>query len=272
MPIIFEKPPTGTPNPFIDFQPGNRHHYPNGVSGVYIWGLKIPIDKVKKFVPIYVGIAKDLGARLWTHYCNNRSGGNGNWYVFDYAAVAILAHVRGLYTSIQISDTSPRKGIHRLALHPPNDLIWYNDKEFFDTKLSVALPPLSEYYPHSGVLSSILPNGDLDQMILKNPVLKVPCNDVKQRIINAKNLFNDDFYFLYHPMDLSKDPWIRKDKTEVVKGLARNIEGATKKKLATRGIHTGSDAKKHFDNTELNKIEIDLSSVDDVLVHPNNIV
>ena len=57
-----------------------------------------------------------------------------------------------------------------------------------------------------------------------------------------------------------------------VKRIARNIEGATKKELATRGIYTGSDAKKHFDNTELNKIEIDLSSVDDVLVHPNNIV
>lgn len=271
MPIIFEKPPTGTPNPFIDFQPGNRHHYPNGVSGVYIWGLKIPIDGDIKFVPIYVGIAEDLGARLWTHYCNNRSGGNWNWYVFDYAAVYSIQDVQVLYCSIQVADESTRKRkVKRVAaVSFLEKLIWFNDSGFFNNKFGVTC---SNYVSHSGVLASILPKGDLDNIGNIHFDIKKQCDSLKASIKNAKKLFNNHFYFLFHQMDLSKNPWIRKDKTEVVKGLARNIEGATKKKLATRGIHTGSDAKKHFDNTELNKIEIDLSSVDDVLVHPNNIV
>ena len=113
-----------------------------------------------------------------------------------------------------------------------------------------------------------MPNGDLDYIGNIDFNIKKQCDSLKASIKNAKKLFNNHFYFLYHPMDLSNDPWIKKDKEEVAKQTARNIEGATKEKLATRGIHTGSDAKKHFDDEVLKKNPIDLSAVDDVLVLP----
>jgi hypothetical protein len=270
MPVIFQNPPTGTLNPFTDFQPGNRHHYPNCVSGVYIWGLKMIIGGVVKFVPIYVGIAVDLGARLWTHYCNNRSGGNWNWYVFEYASVANVVDVRNLYASIQMSDTSPRKGSHRITLHPPNKLIWYNDKDFFDTKLGLGppSPAFSKYYPHSGVLSSILDNGDLDSIVKKDSTKKGNCDALKRSIEDAKKLFDDNFYFLYYSMDLNaKNPWIDNKKKEVVKQMARDIEGATKKKLAEWGIHTGSDSKKN----DVGNFDIDFRCIAGDLVHVSSL-
>ena len=68
MRVVFNHPPTGSANPFNDFRPTNPTHYPNS-SGIYIYGLKLNIkighDIINKFVPIYIGTAKNLRDRLF---------------------------------------------------------------------------------------------------------------------------------------------------------------------------------------------------------------
>jgi len=55
-------------DPFNDFDPNNRMHYPNG-SGVYIYGIKVEIDGICKFVPLCVGESLDLKKRIFNdHY------------------------------------------------------------------------------------------------------------------------------------------------------------------------------------------------------------
>jgi hypothetical protein len=51
-------------NPFIDFNPSNPNHYPQG-AGVYISGIRVVIDGEINFVPICVGETKDLKKRLF---------------------------------------------------------------------------------------------------------------------------------------------------------------------------------------------------------------
>ncbi len=64
MRVVFHHPPTNSQNPFNDFVPSNIDHYPN-CSGIYIYGLKLVVDGVKKFVPMYVGISDNLQKRLY---------------------------------------------------------------------------------------------------------------------------------------------------------------------------------------------------------------
>jgi predicted GIY-YIG superfamily endonuclease len=232
------------------------------MSGIYVWGLKININQSLKFVPLYVGIAKDLGARLWTHYCNNRENGNWNWYVFDYCSVKNLSDVSDLYKSIYTADFNIKK-INKSFKHRYTDkLIWFNDKDFFNLKLNTKH---SNYFSDSGVLSSILPGGDLDQIILADNQNKDSCNFLKNNIICAKKIFNDNFYFVYTTLDTSIEAWSINKKDGFVKQKARNIEVATKCLLQKIGVFTGSDSKKNIDN--FNTIQIDLRNIQNDLIN-----
>jgi hypothetical protein len=262
MTIIYNHPPVTIGNPFQNFNPNNRHHYPNGMSGIYVWGLKIKINQALKFVPLYVGIAKDLGERLWTHYCNNRENGNWNWYVFNYCSVKNLSDVTDLYKSIYTADFNIKK-INKSFKHRYTDkLVWFNDKEFFNLKLSTNH---SNYFSDAGVLSSILPGGDLDQIILADNSKKSTCNILKNNIICSKKNFNDNFYFVYSTLDTSNEPWSIKKNDGPVKKQARNIEVATKFLLQKIGVFTGSDSKNKVDN--FNTIQIDLQNIQNDLIN-----
>jgi hypothetical protein len=272
MKITFHHPPTKTVYPFVDFSPGNIHHYPDE-AGVYIFGFKIPINGIEKFVPLYVGIAQNLRTRLWQHYCEERTGGNSKWYVFDYASVKAVDDVVHLYNSMRIADSKKRLNPTRFS----PKLIWFNNSIFFDFKLGIS--GSSEYVSDSGVLASILTNGDLDQITIKNPLSRA--NDLKSIIVNSKSLFDKGFYFVYsclskdvsinegHPLFeffneyMNELKYMNGRKNGPGRNLAEGIELATKSLLSRINIYTSAKAVGiiHSLEIDLEEVQIELVNV-----------
>lgn len=161
-------------------------------------------------------------------------------------------------------------------------MIWFNDKEFFDWKLDING---SKYISNRGVLSSILKGGDLDYL---NQVLKVSqADDLKDKIIRAKQTFDKDFYFVYSSIDSKNDIIIQNESDKELVNLFENylvnkqymngrkngsgksfcekIEKITKSKLKEINIETGAKA-----HGEILNAKIDLSSIQSCLINLNN--
>jgi hypothetical protein len=270
--VTFNHPPTGTVNPFQDFTPGNIQHYPEE-PGVYVFGLKIPIQGANKFIPLYVGIAKSLRKRLWQHYREERTGGNSKWYVFDYANVKNVQDVIELYKSMSITDSYKRLNNQRFSTM----LIWFNNAFFFDHILK--LKRISTYLSNSGVLASILNNGDLDQIQKKAPSSNAV--GLKSTIINAKAIFDDGFYFVYsgiskydisinqdHPLFALFNQYIQNNsymngrKNGPGRSMAERIESATKEQLNQINLKTAAAAKGQLFN-----IQINLGKIQDCMIN-----
>lgn len=255
MKIKFNNPRVnGSNNPFEHFDPSKKNQYPKG-SGVYIYGFRKEIDNIKVFIPIYVGIAKNLSDRIWLHYNEEKQGGNSKWYVFDYASLIYNKDVSDLYADMLTADS--RRGIDNSRYS--NKLIWFNHSSFFNWKLNVSS---SVYKSDSGVQSSIKIEGDLDNIQKHNPNSKAGI--LKNRIVSAKEIFNKDFYFVYCSLDNSSDVIIEEGhelcntyndyknnghkymvgrKNGPGKKICEKIEHLTKIKLFKLGIYTA--AKSH---------------------------
>jgi hypothetical protein len=275
--IKYNHPPVTIGNPFQNFNPNDLTHYPNG-AGIYIYGFKKLIDGDKIFIPLYVGISKNLKSRLWQHFIEERSGGNSKWYIFDYDSINTISDVIELYKDMRISDSFKRINNNRFT----NKLIWFNHREFFNYKLRTIQ---SNYVSHSGVLSSILNGGDLDYLNQNHKIKQAI--ELKDKIIKAKKVFDDDFYFVYSSIDSRNDILIQsKSDLELIKLLqnysvskqymnGRNngpgrsfcekIEKATKLKLKEIKIETAAKAHGSILN-----VSIDLSTIHDCLINLND--
>jgi hypothetical protein len=280
MEVTFKHPPVidaagkTSKNSFKEFMPGNIHYYPKG-AGVYVYGLKIEIKGKLVFIPLYVGIAQNLQSRLWQHYCEERTGGNSKWYVFDYGSITSINDIKGLYKDMRIADS--KKGLNILRFS--NSMIWFNHSSFFNFK--TGLTNCSKYLSNSGVMASILPNGDLDQINNIHP--KSVSKNLKSSIIKAKSLFDDNYYFVYSSIDtdvsLSKNHelfsiykdyqlnrhYMNKKKNGAGRKIAESIEKATKELLNKINIHTPTKAHGKFYDMEIN-----LSCIQNDLINIEN--
>jgi hypothetical protein len=165
--------------------------------GVYIYGIKLECEESEylkdKFLPLYVGIAKDLRIRLKNeHYNGLKINGNGKKEIFDLTDINCnIKNIKDLYNQMKIYDSV--RGIHlkRFALAR---LIWFNNFSFFDYKLN--LPnSTSTYVVDSGHQFSIKPKGDLDNIQIKDP--KSNALLLKNKIVDTKSIFTNQFYFFY---------------------------------------------------------------------------
>jgi hypothetical protein len=251
MKITFHPPTTiaGVPaNPFV---PSDPRHYPKG-PGVYIYGLRLPIDNKVKFIPLYVGKHKtNVGNRIFEHYYHERMPGSSNKEIFDLTNLMGLNDVKKLYAAMKVYDGYRGKVKARLKI---NELIWFNDKVFFDEYISSKTGrslKLSQYLSGSGHLASLFPDcGDLDKIIAKDSSTNFFINDLKRRIISSKSLFNDSFYYAYATVE-------KTDPTNILL-----YENSTKLALQSIGLHTTADAKK-----EILDIDIDLTNIQKELVN-----
>jgi hypothetical protein len=266
MTVKFHHPPTASSNPLKDFEPGNYANYPVG-EGVYIFGFRGNVDGKLVFVPLYVGIAKDLRQRLWQHFCEERSGGNSKWYVFDYAKALNTKDFNAMYDSMRIADQNKKNAGNHLPRFSDN-LVWFNDRSFFNNKLDIVR---SSYVANSGVQASILRGGDLDR--IGTPA----ATDLKARIILSKAVFDEDYYFLYttlegiqvmgqcHPMQKEyneRHVYMNVRKNGPGKHLAERIELATKEELLRCfGLYTCAKASGKSMN-----FDFDFSDVVDSLI------
>jgi hypothetical protein len=244
------------------------------VPGVYIYGVKILIDKELKFIPLYVGIHKNLNTRLKEHYKKNSSNGNGLKELFDLSAIKSLKDVEKLYKDTQIYNSLNKLHQDRISLE---SLIWFNHPTFFDKKCNSVVK--SAYKSNSGQLNSIIVGGDLDKMNTAEAL------KLKSKILKTKDIFTESFYCAYltldsivqeirkdkkHPLfDLAEEYYINTDytigrKNAAGKKLCELIENSLKKSLATLGIYTtAKSTKKIIPNSD----SFDISSIHKDLIN-----
>jgi hypothetical protein len=263
MNVRFNHPPVIGGNPFQNFNPNNRLHYPNG-PGVYIYGLKINIGGVLKFVPVCVGETKDLRKRLYNdHYngkfvknhqnifLNNQNPIKENKELWNFSnnnmsELEILKNYCDMRTYDQINvgrnKTSQTFLTNLLSL---KNLIYYQNENFFQLKHN--LPFLN---PYINISASQAVNRFANSA---------------QSITNTITNFNNNFYFVYSDQFISDDGDIILDLTTSLDLESRlNIEVKLKNELSTRfGIYTTADSKrkgKDFD------VKFDFSLVNNELI------
>lgn len=240
MKVTFHHPPTGTVNPFLDFDPTNKAHYPPEAPGVYVYGIRCYIDGILKFIPVVVGETLKIGlrSRLFdNHYqkkfCNplwNISGRTPSRKVGDPKELWNFSSLRqtksdinALYSELKIYDKMPsasKKAIVPVAAL--GELIYFQNFQFYDYKLTGHFtgPPV---------------NIKID--VAYDKILSLPINSTVKKneinkIVRTLNNFKDHFYYIYA---------IIEDRSINLK----NIEKATKEKLINDyQIYTTADDRK----------------------------
>ena len=244
--------------------------------GIYIHGFKIFIGIEEKFVPIYVGNAKDLRGRIGQHYFEEKMwNGNSKKEVFSFRNPMTLKELNDVYTDMAIYNSYKGSDINRFSL---NSLVWFNNSRFFDFRLG--LPEgTSKYVSNSGHSSSI--NDDFEYINSLYPNQEV--RDLRTKIIETQFLYNDRYCFVFATLDkditVDEDDKYYNDFKEfklndnyfllTKHGPGRRIceigEHATKTTLDEIGIHT--TAKSVVNDVPVN---VDLRNVQDILVNTGN--
>ncbi|MFM7016614.1 MAG: hypothetical protein ACKOX3_09830, partial [Bacteroidota bacterium] len=227
MKITFHHPPALdkngkiSSNPFNDFDPANKQHYPIA-KGIYIYGLKLKVNGIDKFVPFYVGITgiganATLSLRLIDHYNKNRSGGNGKKELWDFSKGNYsIKDIYSRYSEMNHYDYFTSKVIKVRKSFSSYDfiselqylrhLIYYQNCNFFQLKTSL---------PYTTHINNINQNAAIKKYPLVSPL-----------IAKTKNNFDDNYYFIY----ASEDEIKTENKIKVLPSLT-DIELATKKAL-----------------------------------------
>ena len=284
MKITFKNPPTNTLNPFQDFNPSNVNHYPDS-NGIYVYGLKLIVENKETFIPLYVGIG-NLKKRLFNdHYKQESFPGKkiSKKEIFDFSnSQFTLQEIIDKYYEMNIYDDevnvkkskNPIPIISRLQ-----NLIWYQNITFYNSKFNTIIFNSSKF--DTNHLDSISQNGIFNS--IKNNLLQ----GCKQKIINTKNKFNIDYYYVYADLykdvtDISEDinndekykKWNDKSQYTIVrenvskkvngpgKNLVERIELATKNKLKSINIHTTAKA-----NGANIPMQIDLTCIQNNLIN-----
>ncbi|MBL7812690.1 MAG: hypothetical protein JNL57_10745 [Bacteroidetes bacterium] len=259
--ITFQHPPaldkSGYPStdPFNDFDPSCADHYPTG-HGIYIYGIRknTQINNVNKkiFIPQYVGQG-NLQNRLFTsHYMGIKMNGNHLSELWDWESKHSDIDVNKVYTQMNSFDglgVSKVKNLLSILGSIP-DLIWFNDKSFFDAKIPKFK---SKYIGSSGQMHSIGKTGDLD--VTGNPHAVA----LKQKIELNKISFNKDFYFIYISQKHVDDNSILLNSP-----ILHDLEAIVKERLKSILIHT--TAKANPSKVITKPVQVDLSQIQDRLI------
>lgn len=242
--------------------------------GVYVYGIKILINKIEKFIPLYVGIRNDIQSRLMYHHKENGLSGNSKKELFDLSQISSILDVNGIYGDMQLYDS--KKGLDPLRLGIQS-LIWFNNSTFFDAKCNLP-KSTSTYISNSGHQASIKVGGDLDIMGTPQSIL------LKNKVIDLKKLYSDKFFCAYctldsivseilkdkkHPLHHTADCYNKcKDYTIIGgkngsgKTICEYFENTLKSRLSTIGIHTSAKSTSKIlaptDQFDLSIIQNDL--------------
>lgn len=273
--VTFHHPPKG----FTGFDPSNPQHYNflKGVPGIYIYGLRLEIDNQgKKFVPLYVGIAKDLKDRLYNgHYKKYKSGGKGVKDLWDFSQNSFTTYkIYSIYSDMfyydYINNYRKSKPKYRESqaymeeLKEIRNLLFFQNLNYFNVKFGSG-------YSNTKV--------DIDQSQI-NDYFKE--NEHTKNILLTKCKFDKDFYFVYanlydethisiepkHSLNIGY-PNFRNPNNYGAKNnkddgylFSERVEKSVKSVLNQIGIHT--TAKAEGKNAEM---EIDFTKIQDNLIN-----
>lgn len=285
MVVQFESPETALDsdgnkiwkNGFNPTNPLDFNLIPNE-PGVYIYGIKLECEESEglkdKFLPLYVGIAKDLRYRLKNnHYKGLKINGKGKKEIFDLGDIYCdKNNIINLYTEMEIYDSVRGIDQKRYAL---KRLIWFNNFSFFDYKLNLPYST-STYVVDSGHQYTIKDKGDLDNIQIKHP--KSNAALLKNKIIDTKSIFTNQFYFFYAKLTDFKSTilpnhelydknngyvWGNGNARAEGKNVCERVELTTKEALKKQyKIYTTAEAKGKTSN-----MNIDFSKVKNELIN-----
>ena len=206
MQVVFQHPPTGTSNPFNNFVPSNTNHYPN-CSGIYIYGLRLVVGRVKKFVPLYVGIGGNIFNRLYTHhYLLSKTSGKSKKELFDFSLPNFhLNDVRDRYSEMLIYDvaTNRRYRIQQPLVFNLPHLVYFQSSCIYNYKFS--LPAIGDVN-HVDAIQHL-------RKYTQNNAAKTCADNIE----NTKAKFDDDFYFVYASLYDGKHVVVENDLNEKFK-------------------------------------------------------
>ena len=280
MEIEFNHPPTGTIDPFNKFNPKESAHYPVGnaeiipAAGIYIYGLKLKMDKIERFAPLYVGISNNLKNRLFNHHYSKTIKGNGNKDLWSFLkGYYSLKEIHKRYNEMFYYDyinNNRKSNINRVSevymkeLNMLKHLIYFQNKNYFNLKYNL---------PFEENLS------DSEREINHSAAMNI-FPYIRSDITKMISIFEKNFYYVYARMDkhvkIDQNDSLRKNyplfndinhfgsKREKADGykLAELIEGGTKKALNLIGLHTTAKAE-----GKIIDMDIDLSKIQNELIN-----
>jgi hypothetical protein len=269
MTITFQHPLNT--NSLRDFEPSNREHYSDS-NGIYIYGLRLKINRTLKFVPIYVGIAYDdtLRNRLFKHHYNKYSNcaagsGKGIKDLWDFSSVSSLNDLIDIYSEMHHYDyiNNYRKGMDRTSAHYLRELLnlryllFFQNRNFFTMKAGGVFAELNKKTRELNHCDAITGG-----------------YDTRGKIAETKNIYTDNFYYVYCSYEEIEQQLDRNgaffSTYPTPKEQLERIERATKRALNIIGIHTTAKAGGPFVD-----MDIDLSPIQNQLVnvggHPYNV-
>lgn len=182
-------------NPFNDFDPYNPMHYPIG-SGVYIYGIKVEIDGVLRFVPICVGESENLKERLQKdHFIGKFQKNYANLFstkqkkisekkeLWDFSKNQIsMLDLSKIYCDMRhyifMNSGRNRRALeYMLRLNQLKNLIYFQNKNYFNAKYG---------YPHENLHRNISASDACSQFPKSY-----------DKISSTLKNFTDNFYFVY---------------------------------------------------------------------------
>jgi hypothetical protein len=267
MKITFKHPPTGTKNPFLDFEPSNALHYPDKDSeGIYIYGLRKKVAGQFKFIPVVVGQGK-LHKRLFVdHYQGKftrplksiltlaKSKKYDPKEVWDFSDFEIdLAKLKALYVEMGLySNYKSTKGKVKFAA-ALRELLFFQDSVFFNLKFAPHMNTKKSdiKYEHVPTHLNNLANNNKNSFVIIKAHL--------EKFIKTLYSFQNQFYYVYadqRHVDCSFN--LR------AISVRENLETTTKEALKKVGIFTTAKANK---SSIKDKVYIDLHEISKDLVN-----
>jgi hypothetical protein len=268
MTIKFYHPPTGTANPFHDFDPQNRSHYPSG-EGLYICGIKARVDGVLKFIPTVVGEGNLLRALYKRHYDGKYLKAFQNLTlakpktisekkeIWDFSKGHFTtAEIIGKYNDMHSYDGLPSRGRNLPAFFGKiiglKNLLYFQNIDYLNHKFGLGFPVRNI---SSDEAVKILAN------VSVSPHLQQIAENYIKLILTLGN-FSQNFYYVYASESNQQDMnTVAKLKDEKFRKAA---EHQLKQSLKSINIHTTADDKKIQIGDEL---EFDLTNIQGQLVN-----
>lgn len=267
MKVVFKHPPTGTKNPLRHFDPSNPNHYPKkGTYGVYIYGLRLKINGVLKFIPIVVGEG-DLFVRLFNDHYNKkfaipllnilgRSGKKSKdaKELWDFAKTHYtLPELSRIYADMKKYDSQIGKRGKLSKIVHLNHLIFFQDHNFFLLKHGASTFGKKNIKIEQSI-----------QYLINMLVSRYAANSNNignhiSKIISTLANFRDNFYYVFACCEDNDDKIDYNDEY-----IRWSIEKQTKNKLDGIKLYTTADARK---GSLVPKHKIDLRKVQNELVN-----
>jgi hypothetical protein len=265
--ISFKHPDTKTANPLVDFNPGNKNHYPSGY-GLYIYGLRARVDGALKFIPLAVGEGNLFNALYKRHYHGKffkaYSNLKNNRQHDIKERKEIWNFSKEFYTGKELnniySDMRAYDGFNRNQKNNPaffnqlcqlKHLLYFQNSEYFNSKYAWSTP-VSNITSDQAILMLAEKSFDPAYTGIRTN-LQVHYLDLYATLCNLVS----HFYFVY-----SDDPMFANEPNR------HAAEVATKSYLQSQGMYTTADSHKKG-NKDLD-IQFDFSKVQAQTINLND--